>query len=198
MFRSVGQSKNYTTLRSVLDGHMPLRLRFRSDSITILLPTSDEIGILDDKTAAALKLLRGVTAAIKFDAFLSCDTDSTPDDATEKKLPSILPVQINVLGPDQYLDEVGFALSNCGVFLQEPIFLNRGLDYLNPHFLSWGGDSTTPLFLSSQENPKTDFMTRAEAIHDSSNAILQSRPFKQDARVTTILRRSDLNTILAK
>ena len=176
-----------------------LALRFRSDAITLLEPsTSEEMGTLDDKSTAQLKRLKGIVPSIKIEAYVDREEDETGCGTQGKRNLSVMPLQLNVYGPDQHFSEVGCFLSNAGMFLQEPVFLPPGiLSYRNPHFLSWDDEnSRTPQLLASNEISPLDFGTEVEAIMNSTNAVLQPCHFQQDPRIRTELKGLDLTEFM--
>ena len=155
----------------------------------MLIPTSEEIGILDTKTAAQLKRLKEIVPPVRFESFLGCEEIHADCGPAEKKWLSIQPLQINIYGPQKYLNEVGSILSDAGMFLQEPFYLDKVTVYRNPHFLSWDDTPTTPRLLGSKNTARTDFATKVEAILDSSNDVLRSTNLEQDFRISTRLKR---------
>ena len=168
---------------------LALSLRFRTDATTVLLPTSEEIGVVDTKTAAQLKRLKEIDASVRFDTYLGHEEEQMNCGPQGKKSSTISPLQINVLGSEQYLNEIGSTLSAAGMFLQEPSFIDGEIRYRNPHFLTWDDMSTTPLLLTTHGSPKMDFATDIEEILDTSYDVVESREFAQDARIGTTLKR---------
>lgn len=188
--QKIGQSHNI--LSSALEKRVALGLRFRHDSTTVLLQPLEEIGVLDNKTAGVLRSLKNIAPTITFELFLDREEDQGSCDRQGKKEASVRPLQIQIHGPDEYYNEVGSALSSAGMYLQEPVFLDREVVHRNPHFLSWDNNLETPLLNTARNDPKANFATRIEAIMDSFGPILQAPNVKQDARIVTILRRYDL------
>ena len=190
MFRTQGETNRGNTVSSILEGQVALRPRFRSDSTTIILPSSsEELGILDEKTASALKKLKEVISEVKFQIFFSHEQDGCTAVSRAIKPGSTLPVQVNVYGIEQHLLDVGRNLSDSGMFLQEPIVFGSAINYQNPHFLCWDDCTTTPLFHSSQEAPRKTFMDRIEDTLNTPYTFLQDPLLRQDARVPTVLKR---------
>ena len=104
---------------------------------------------------------------------------------------SVIPLQLNVYGPDRYFDDVGSFLSGVGMFLQEPVSIREGIaSYRNPHFLSWDEMSKTPRLLGFHKATIGNFETEVEAILHSANDIAPSYNFEQDPRIVTILKGS--------
>ena len=174
---------------------LALSIRFRTDATTVLLPTSEEIGIVDTKTAAQLKRLKEIDASVRFDTYLGHEKEQMNSGPQGKKSSSISPLQINLLGSEQYLNEIGSTLSAAGMFLQEPSFLDGDIPYRNPHFLTWDDMSTTPLLLTTHIPPNVEFATEIEEILDISNDVVESREFAQDARIGTPLKRFTFKTL---
>ncbi|KAL2041206.1 hypothetical protein N7G274_006151 [Stereocaulon virgatum] len=172
---------------------LALSLRFRTDATTVLLPTSEEIGILDTKTAAQLKRLKEIDTSVRFNTYLDHEEEQMSCGPQRKQSSSISPLQINLLGSEQYLNEVGSTLSAAGMYLQEPIFLDGEIPYKNTHFLTWDDMSTTPLLLTTDSPPNMDFATEIEGILHTSNDVIESEEFAQDARIGTALKRHQLS-----
>ena len=175
-----------------------LALRFRSDATTLLVPsTSEEIGALDDKTTGQLKRLKVIVPSIKIEAYVDREEDETGCGTQGKKNLSVMPLQLNVYGPDQHFSKVGCFLSDTGMFLQEPVFLpSRDFSYRNPHFLSWEEISKTPQLLDSNEVSPFDFGMEIEAIINDTHAVPQPCHFQQDPRIRTELQGSDITMLI--
>ena len=184
--------QNHDILCSALEKRVALGLRFRNDSTTVILRPSEEIGVLDNKMAAVLNSLKNVAPTIIIELFLDHEEDQINCVCPGKKTKSIHPLQIHIYGPDEYYEDVGLTLSSAGMYLQEPLFFDHGVIYQNPHFLSWDNNADTPLFNSARNDPKTDFVTKIEAIFDSYSPVLQPSLVVQDARISTTLRKYDL------
>ena len=185
--RKAGPSRG--VLGSVLENRVALGLRFRHDSVTVLLHSSEEIGVLDNKTAAILKSLKDMAPTITIELCLSHDEGD--NSSGTKKSASVRPLQIQIYGPEEYSKEVGLALSEAGMYLQEPNMLDPGVVYRNPHFLSWDDGLETPLLNAARNDSKTAFAAQIEAIMDSSNPHLPCH-VDQDPRISTLLRKYDL------
>lgn len=166
--------------------------------MTVLSPNSEEIGVFDKKTATVLTLLKKVSGTIRFSLFLGNEEDVKRYDSEEKRTKAVLPLEINIYGPLQNLEEIGKVLSDAGMFLQEPIFLGQGIVYRNPHFLSWGEETTTPLLARPEELPESKFRNRIEEVMSSSVALLHPPMFIQDRRITTPLKRFGLNMMVKR
>ena len=179
-------------LGSALEKRIPLKLRFRHDSTTIILHPLEEIGVLDKKMAAALNSLQEIARSIIIELFLDHEQEQDSYSRRGKRAGSIRPLQIQIYGPDEYYNEVGSALSSAGMYLQEPVFLDHGVVYRNPHFLSWDDSPETPLLNTAREDREAGFTAKIEAIMDSFKPVLQVSDVKQDARILTILRKYDI------
>lgn len=166
-----------------------LSFRFRADAITILLPTREECGVLDSRTACVLTLLVKETPSLKFEAFV--DPDQLQGSWRRTKPGAILPLCINVYGSMSSMDKVASALSEEGVFLQEPIHVNPTSTYHNPHFLSWDDDFGTPQ-LRQCLTPLGDIEAGLQEILDPSNTVKVSEWPRQDGRILTTLHKSVL------
>lgn len=195
LLQRTGLSTSHNILSSALENRVALGLRFRHDSATVLLQPLEEIGVLDDKTAGILRSLKDIAPNITVELFLDREEDQDHCDRQGKKAASVHPLQIQIYGPDEYYNEVGSALSSAGMYLQEPVFLDRGVVYRNPHFLSWDNTSETPLLDTARLEPKAEFATRIEAIMDSFGPVLEGSDVKQDARIFTTLRSHQLSAL---
>ena len=166
-----------------------LALRFRSDATTLLEPyTSEEMGTLDDKITGQLKRLKVIVPSIKIEAYVDREEDETGCGTQGKKDSSVMPLQLNVYGPDQHFSKVGCFLSDAGMFLQEPVFLpSRDFSYRNPHYLSWDDIPRTPQLLSSNKVSPFDFGMEIEAIINDTHTSPQPCHFQQDPRIKTEL-----------
>ena len=190
LWKRAGESQDI--LSSALENRVPLKLRFRHDSTTVILHPLDEIGVLDKKMAAALKSLKEVAKSITIELFLDHEQEQDSYNPRGKKGTSVRSLQIQIYGPDEYYNEVGSALSSAGLYLQEPVFLDCEVVYRNPHFLSWDDSPETPLLNTAGEDRKAGFTAKIEAIMDSFKPVLQPSDIKQDARVLTVLRKYDI------
>ena len=184
--------ESHHILSSALENRVPLKLRFRHDSTTVILHPLEEIGVLDQKMAAALNSLKEIATGITIELFLDHEQEQDSHNRRGKKAASVRPLQIQIYGPDEYYNEVGSALSSAGMYLQEPVFLDHWVVYRNPHFLSWDDSPETPLLNTAREDPKAGFTAKMEAIMDSFTPMLQASDVKQDARILTTLRKYDV------
>ena len=187
---------SHNIISSALENRVALGLRFRHDSVTVLLHPLEEVGVLDNKMAAVLSSLKDTASTITIELFLDPQEDQDSCSRRGEKTASVRPLQILIYGPDEYYNEVGSALSSAGMYLQEPAFLDQGVVYRNPHYLSWSNSPETPLLNTAQSDPKADFANKIEAIIDSFSPVLQASDVKQDARINTILRKYDLTSDL--
>lgn len=187
-FKKAGPSPGI--LGSALENRVALGLRFRHDSVTVLLYPSEEIGVLDSKTAAILKSLQELGPTIIIELFLSHEQGQDTAGVPVKESASVRLLQIQIYGPEEYSNEVGSTLSSAGMYLQEPVSLGPGVVYRNPHFLSWDDDLETPLFNAARNDPNAAFAAQIEAIMNSSNPGLPCH-VDQDPRISTTLRKYD-------
>ena len=196
LFRKSERPESWVAEGPAPPAHIALGIRFwRANAVTVLSPKSEEIGVLDVKTATALRQLRKVSGAIRFSLFLSGKGDERHQ-TVKKKLPTAMfPLDINIYGAPRNLNEVGETLSEAGLFLQEPVFLDPGVVYQNPHFLSWDEETTTPRIEKREVLSGNDFANIIEETMNCSNAILHPLIFSQDRRIMTPLKRSGLSAI---
>lgn len=192
LFQKSGQSISQDALSAAVEGRIGLKLRFRHDATTVILHPLEEMGVLDHRMAAVLERLKEVVPAVMFELFVGQEEDQDSCGRQRKKPVAVHPLHISIYGSDQYYHAVGSTLSDLGIFLQEPVNLDHGVLYRNPHFFSWDNDTTTPLLGRARIDPKADFALRIGAILDSTtDFILSPIDVKQDARISTMLRRYD-------
>lgn len=169
------------------DSQVALSFRIRADAITILLPTREECGVLDSRTASVLTVLIKKNPSLEFEAFL--DPEQLQDSLGRLKPVSILPLCINIYGSTSSMEKVASVLSEKGVFLQEPIHVHPTSTYYNPHFLSWNADSKTPQL--RQRLPRlADIEAGVQEILDPSDTVRVSDWPRQDGRILTVLHKS--------
>ena len=72
--------------------------------------------------------------SLEFEAFV--DQDQWQGTWQSTKPISIIPLCITFYGSEYAIDKVASALSENGVFLQEPVRVKPKSAYYNPHFLS--------------------------------------------------------------
>lgn len=164
------------------------RLRIRADAVTLLLPSlsEEECGILDSKTAGVLTTLLRKNSGLYFEAFL--DPDKRIDSDRRRKPPPVLPLTINIYGPEASLDSVSSVLSEAKVFLQEPTNLHPSSSYHNPHYLSWDEDAETPQFRQLSLSTAIGVAEIYEIL-DQPNLVQVSHELHQDSRIKTVLQR---------
>ena len=166
------------------------------DIMTVLGPNSEEVGVLDKKTATVLIPLKKMSETIRFNLCLGHEGNLMRHNCKEKWPNNTLPLEITIYGPVQNLKEVGDILSDAGLFLQQPTFVDNNSIYRNPHFLSWDEETTTPLIARPGEASNIGFADSIEELMECSNATLQPQPFLQNWRVVTPLKRLVLMMIL--
>lgn len=173
----------------MLDNRIALQLRFRSDAISVLLDFQREIALLDKKMAAVLRLLKETVPATILKVFLGNEGGQENCDSFGEKPALGLPLEIEVYGLDESYSTVGSILSNASMYLQEPVTLDQGVVYRNPHFLSWDESGATPQLNTLGHNIEADFERTIEAILESPSPVLVTPDLEQDARILTQLRR---------
>ena len=173
-----------STLKKGFDPSTILQPRVRADAITLLLPTSEEIGVLDLKTARMLTTLIKDDPRLSVEAFV--DQDRLQQGSPEEKSIRMLPLCMNVYGPSECSDRVALILSEARVFLQEPICMNTASTYHNPHFLHFD-DSATPRFLDLSISIPRDFAAEVDAILEHSDISSLPTEVEQDQRIRTKL-----------
>lgn len=179
-----------STLPKDLDWRASLQPRLRADAITLLSPTSEEIGVLDLKTACVLKTLIKDNPLLEFEAF--ADQDQLRRTSPEKKGMKILPLCINVHGLIVDLDKVASVLSETKVFLQEPIYFHPSSTYHNPHFLDFD-HAETPRFLDFSFPLSLDFTAEVDAILAQPGTLRLPAFTGQDQRIQTKLHEYDIS-----
>jgi hypothetical protein len=160
-----------------------LQLRFRSDGISVLLPTlKDEIGVLDLKTAKSLTALIAIDQTTTFEPYLNWMEGHNwkPEDST------FFPININIYGNSVKLNEISSTLSMAGLYLQEPPSFNRNFAYCNPHVLSWSSGST-PMFLEAANGGTPDFSAEIDMILNESATVDVPANLTQPPSISTLL-----------
>ena len=99
----------------------------------------EEAGVLDSRTAKALRELATVLPSIRLETFIAtrgagCRLGSG---TSEKSFPTA----ITIYGPRGAGGSVGLFLSQERIYLQEPDRLHPNTIYINPHILSWEEDA---------------------------------------------------------
>ena len=177
------------TLVRDFDLSVPLQLRIRADAITLIVPTLEEIGVLDLKTASVLKPLIKDNPLLEFEVF--ADHDQLQRTRLGKKASKIIPLCIYIYGPITCSNYVASALSEARVFLQEPIYIRPASTYHNPHFLHFD-DIVTPRFLFVSPH-SLNFAAEIDAILEQSDVRDVPILVEQDSRVQTKLHKYDLS-----
>jgi len=161
-----------------------LQLRFRSDGISVLLPTvNEEVGVLDIKTAGALTALMKVDQTFIFEPYFHWKEGQDLKPQASK----FYSVYINIYGDSTKLDEVGSVLSKACIYLQEPLSFNRDFAYHNPHVLSWPSEST-PTFLQHQNNTTLDLQKDIESILNDPTPVNIPTTVNQSSSISTKLK----------
>jgi hypothetical protein len=154
----------------------------------VLLPTLEEHGVLDDKTSSVFTRLRALSTTIRLEPYVV--QYEALFHHKEERDRNIVPIHMNIHGPDNVVEEVGHTLSDAGMFLQEPEFLLPTSVYRNPHVLSWDDDVATPRFRKIHP-PSEEFFGKIDAILQTSDEVTPSEDLKQDSRIHTVLLRFD-------
>jgi hypothetical protein len=161
-----------------------LQLRFRSDGVSVLLPTThEEVGVLDIKTANALTALVTVDQTVTFEPYFHWKEGRD----LKPQVSKFCPVNINIYGDSTKLDEVGFTLSTACLYLQEPPSFNCDFVYRNPHVLSWPSEST-PNFLEHQNNTTLDLPNEIDSILNDSAPVNVATTLTQSPNISTALK----------
>jgi hypothetical protein len=160
-----------------------LQLRFRSDGISVLLPTvKEEIGILDLKTANSLTALMAIDKTTTFEPYLNWmeGHDWKPQAFR------FFPININIYGNSAKLNEISSTLSTACLYLQEPLSFNRNFAYRNPHVLSWSLEST-PTFLEAANDGTPDLSGEIDTILNESATVNVPASLTQPPSISTML-----------
>lgn len=97
-----------------------------------------DIGILDFVTSKYIDLLSSIHGLSFVVVVSSDDFDTLKKKA--KKTPIVLEVSVNLIGPERGADQAAKTLLQARCFLQHPVFLSRGIKYINPQYF-YSGDS---------------------------------------------------------
>lgn len=120
-----------------------------------------------------------------------------PSNSLPDKLLSdgVLHSVINLYGDPNHGEIVGVELDKSGIFLQEPIHMDKMIPYRNPHgnphVFTICEDDTTPLFVMQHDENERAFESEISAIIHESNSFDQDIAFVQDTRVVSLLKRYD-------
>ena len=109
-------------------------IKFNRDFYHLVNYKGVAFAALDLRTSYALMTLQEQVQHLDFEAVLV----PPPLESHEKKVVRSVEVQniaINILGPDKSAELTGTLLSKSGRYLQHPLLLDYGVDYMNPHFL---------------------------------------------------------------
>lgn len=136
--RNLGKRKEREPVANI-----PVLLRFLQSLTTVHLPSGEYIGLLDSRSSKGLTQLL-VLPSIRLQAFLP-QSQGTIDRINKSPIQSRPPptlVYINLYGPMHCGDSVGKILSNNEIFLQHPKFIEKHLEYKNPHYFTGPTDSS--------------------------------------------------------
>lgn len=148
-----------------------------------------EIALLDKKMVGVLRSLKEVAPHTTCKVSLGTDEEQGDPEVAGMEPASGLPLEIEIHGPGDRSSEIGALLSDAGMYLQEPVVLDQGVIYCNPHFLSWDEHSATPQLIASEDGTEVDFESRIKAILDSPSPVLEDPDLEQDPHILTQLRR---------
>lgn len=155
-----------------------------------MLPTTkEEVGILDTNTANVLIALVSLDHSITFEPYVHWKGGQDLKPQTK-----CFPTNIVVYGNTEKISEVGTALSNARLYLQEPPSFNREFTYLNPHVLSW--TESTPKFLADSTEHVLDFSKEINFILNESTPVNVPTNLAQSAQISTILLPYALSSLL--
>jgi hypothetical protein len=122
--------------------------------------SQDLLGRLDDNAAKILCTIRAddqLEIQLKFSVSpLACVLDTKPPKGTVGFL------AINIYGPKRLSDDVGYFMSQCGYYLEDPIGCDRNVPYINPQCL----------FSFYEQPPMTFDLSPApqQSIHESTRS----------------------------
>ncbi|KAH7165443.1 SNF2 family N-terminal domain-containing protein [Dactylonectria macrodidyma] len=95
---------------------------------------------LDAITASYLQAVKRFQDTSLTAVIHSASMDKIPGKRTKKA--TIIDATINILGPGGLAEAVGDALADTSAYLQHPLFLEEGVQYLNPHYFYFDGRMT--------------------------------------------------------
>ncbi|KAL8365396.1 hypothetical protein RB595_004276 [Gaeumannomyces hyphopodioides] len=120
------------------------------------------LGMLDIVTGRLLKALDGIDGILFQAVIRSVDVQA--------KTNGILPVSINILGPESRTDLVGDRLASLNAYLQHPYTLDSGVEYLNPHFFQKKREYITHLVGAVEDSPEKMLSDEIEDVMASLSA----------------------------
>jgi SWI/SNF-related matrix-associated actin-dependent regulator of chromatin subfamily A3 len=91
-----------------------------------------DIGILDLITTGYLRSLQSFSDVVYVAIISLSDLNGIRGRSIAKK--TVVDISVNILGPVGLVDEVGDTLEVASAFLQHPVFLEAGVEYLNPQY----------------------------------------------------------------
>jgi hypothetical protein len=131
---------------------IPIRVRGQRicDSTSIILPLELEnanelrrqdnreiYGNIDERTSKILKTLRaqaGITLQLYSPSRITQNVAKTTKGSTIQTTgPSL---HVIIYGPAELFDAVGDFAAECGIYLQDPLYCDKTVQYRNPHLLS--------------------------------------------------------------
>jgi hypothetical protein len=158
-----------------------LLLRFRPDAVTMLLPTMDEVGILDSRTSKILNLLKQSYPDLLLEPFLTREDWEMRSPASP-----YCSLKVTIYALDECVDDIGNKLSENSFFLQEPISWDPTARYYNPHVLSWSNERVTARFI--RPTPSIErFAEKFDGIINSLESTELSLSLEQDHRIRSKL-----------
>ncbi|CAM1506220.1 Fc.00g058610.m01.CDS01 [Cosmosporella sp. VM-42] len=111
-----------------------LSLRYQADHILLHLPNGTEFGCLRQPITRALKPLLE-RKDLDFEAIALLDLLRKRINRADKAGDAIVPVDINVYGPRDKLDDIGKKFSSQKIWLQRPRYHKKNILYENPHVI---------------------------------------------------------------
>ncbi|KAH8587441.1 SNF2 family N-terminal domain-containing protein [Bisporella sp. PMI_857] len=188
---SVWKRSQIPVMSSSRLGAPTLKPRFRDKGMTILNPTMQEIGVLDNKTASGMVSLKQTVSSVRFEiyAIQGAKEVDGPDGTLE------IPLEILVFGWRSFLEQVGSLLSRSSLFLQEPINRQLSVPYRNPHVFSWNEEDETEnssYLLEPSFEGETNITDKIRAVLNDTSTPRLSFQIQQDARITSILKQHQL------
>lgn len=153
--------------------------------MTLLDNKEEEIGVMDVKHGELMKILRMEAQSLRYEAYV-VEPVSQSEGSTKS---SGLPVKVNVYGNTRDLQLVGTRLSDAGIYLQEPEYMENSQRYRNPHVYS-EDDYQTPFFRHRDLKDLTNIQRDVEEIIYASDNTAPQTPFTCDSRVKSTLCRS--------
>ena len=159
--------------------------------------------VVDISTTEILEELDRQFASLRFQAHFA-PTSSGGADETLMDEENISAINLNIYGLCSTMDDVGKALSLMKAYLQQPMLVDSGVRYDNPHYFKPQGQTTPWITTTNQLEPNRD---KCNGNESSTDQLLTSllecqlmragglREMEGDSRIKTTLLRYPFDVV---